>query len=118
VRTLRKSPGFAAVAIFALVLGIGVSTEILLAAGARQAQQPRIVDLRASDAVTLKASYFAAGKRGPGVLLLHQVNRDRTAWDDVARHLAAAGVNTTTLAMGGTVIAGGRRPRCSRPRAG
>ena len=35
---------------------------------------PRIVDLRASDGTVLKASYFAAAKPGPGVLLLHQVN--------------------------------------------
>ncbi len=74
---------------------------VLFAAAARQGQQPRIVDLKAPDGVALRASYFAAGKRGPGVLLLHQVNRDRTAWDDVARRLAAAGINTLTLDMRG-----------------
>jgi hypothetical protein len=38
---------------------------------------PRVVELKASDGTPLKASYFAADKAGPGVLLLHQSNRDR-----------------------------------------
>jgi uncharacterized damage-inducible protein DinB len=44
----------------------------------------RIVDLTAADGTPLKASYFDAGKPGPGVLLLHQGNRDRKSWDAVA----------------------------------
>jgi predicted alpha/beta hydrolase len=77
------------------------------AAGAAQGQQlphpsaARAVDLKASDGTMLKASYFAAAKPGPGVLLLHQSNRTRKAWDDVAAHLAAAGINTLTLDMRG-----------------
>src|SRR5579864_5853047 len=62
---------------------------------------PRIVDLRASDGTVLKASYFAAAKPGPGVLLLHQSNRDRKSWDGEAAQLAAAGFNTLTLDMRG-----------------
>lgn len=61
----------------------------------------RVVDLKASDGTILKASYYAAGKTGPGVLLLHQVNRTRKAWDYVAMQLAAAGINTLTLDMRG-----------------
>jgi dienelactone hydrolase len=61
----------------------------------------RAVDLKASDGTALKASYFAAAKPGPGVLLLHQINRTRKAWDDLAGHLAAAGINTLTLDMRG-----------------
>jgi dienelactone hydrolase len=49
----------------------------------------------------LKASYFAAAKPGPGVLLLHQINRTRKSWDDLAGQLAAAGINTLTLDMRG-----------------
>src|SRR4029077_17196531 len=59
---------------------------------AQQAQQPsgaRVIDLKASDGTVLKASYFAAAKAGPGVLLLHQSNRTRYSWDGVARQLAA-----------------------------
>jgi dienelactone hydrolase len=77
------------------------------AASAPQAQQsqqpsaPRVVELKASDGTVLKASYFAAAKPGPGVLLLHQSNRTRDSWDGVARQLAAAGINTLTLDMRG-----------------
>ena len=43
-----------------------------------------LIDLKTSDGTVLKASYFAAAKPGPGVLLLHQSNRTRKAWDDLA----------------------------------
>jgi tetratricopeptide (TPR) repeat protein len=58
---------------------------------------PRVVDLKAPDGTPLKATYFAAAQPGPGVLLLHQSNRTRKSWDDVATQLAAAGINTLTL---------------------
>ncbi len=55
------------------------------------------IDLTASDGLKLKATYFAAEKPGPGVLLLHQCNRQRRVWDDLARQLASAGINVLTL---------------------
>jgi dienelactone hydrolase len=61
----------------------------------------RVVDLKASDGTLLEATYFAAAKPGPGVLLLHQSNRTRDSWDGLARQLAAAGINTLTLDMRG-----------------
>ncbi len=57
----------------------------------------RVIDLTASDGLKLKATYFAAEKPGPGVLLLHQCNRQRRVWDDLARQLASAGINVLTL---------------------
>src|SRR5205814_3274018 len=45
----------------------------------------------------LKASYFAAAKPGPGVLLYHQSNRARKSWEDIARQLVAAGINVLTV---------------------
>lgn len=66
-----------------------------------------VVELKASDGTILKASYFAAAKSGPGVLLLHQSNRTRDSWDGVARQLAAAGMNTLTLDMRGFGESGG-----------
>ena len=66
-----------------------------------------MVDLKATDGTVLKASYFAAAKPGPGVLLLHQINRTRKAWDDLAGQLAAAGINTLTLDMRGFGESGG-----------
>jgi dienelactone hydrolase len=74
---------------------------------ARQPSDPRVVDLKAADGTILKASYFAAAKPGPGVLLLHQSNRTRDSWDGVARQLAAAGINTLTLDMRGFGESGG-----------
>jgi Serine aminopeptidase, S33 len=67
----------------------------------------RVVDLKASDGTVLKASYFAAAKPGPGVLLLHQVNRQRKVWDELAGQLVAAGINTLTLDMRGHGESGG-----------
>src|SRR6202041_3078358 len=64
---------------------------------AKEAPAPRIVDLTAGDGIRLKASYFPAGKPGPGVLLLHQCNRQRKIWDGLAQQLAAAGINVLTL---------------------
>ena len=85
-------------------------TNSAAASSAPQALQlpaPRLVDLKAADGTILKASYFAAAKPGPGVLLLHQSNRTRDAWDGVARQLAAAGINTLTLDMRGFGESGG-----------
>jgi dienelactone hydrolase len=64
--------------------------------------------LEAPDGTLLKASYFAAAKPGPGVLLFHQSNRTRKAWDDVAWQLAAAGINTLTLDRRGFGESGGK----------
>ena len=78
-----------------------------LAQQALQPVAPRFVDLRAADGTILKASYFAATKPGPGVLLLHQSNRTRKSWDDLAAQLAAAGIHTLTLDMRGFGESGG-----------
>jgi dienelactone hydrolase len=89
---------------------LGQGTNNAEAASAPQAPQPaapRVVDLKAPDGTLLKASYFAAAKPGPGVLLLHQINRTRKAWDDLAAQLAAAGINTLTLDMRGFGESGG-----------
>jgi dienelactone hydrolase len=69
--------------------------------GPEQRSAPQAVDLKASDGVVLKASYFASATPGPGVLLLHQSNRTRQAWNELAQQLAAAGINTLTLDMRG-----------------
>jgi pimeloyl-ACP methyl ester carboxylesterase len=89
---------------------------VLLAAAAASApaEQPaqalpaaRAVNLKASDGTILKASYFDAGRPGPGVLLLHQSNRGRRSWDEVARQLAAAGISTFSFDLRGYGESGG-----------
>lgn len=67
----------------------------------------RMVDLTATDGTLLKATYFPAAQPGPGVLLLHQCNRQRRVWDDLARRLAAAGVNVLTIDHRGFGESGG-----------
>lgn len=69
----------------------------------------RDVDLTAADGVKLKASYFAAAKAGPGVLLLHQCNQQRKNWEVLATQLAAAGINVLTLDYRGFGESGGPR---------
>jgi dienelactone hydrolase len=90
---------------------LGQGTNSAAAASTPHAQPstfaPRVVDLKAPDGTLLKASFFAAAKPGPGVLLLHQINRTRQAWDEVAGQLAAAGINTLTLDVRGYGESGG-----------
>jgi dienelactone hydrolase len=78
-----------------------------LTCAAQQMPAPRVVDLTAPDGINLKATYFAAGKPGPGVLLLHQCNRQRKVWDDLAQRLAASGINVLTLDFRGFGESGG-----------
>src|SRR6266478_6372000 len=94
-----------------LILAVLISAASASAIRAQQAQNPspRIVDLKASDGILLKATYFAAGKPGPGALLFHQSNRTRTSWDDVPRQLAAAGINTLTIDERGYGESGGKK---------
>jgi alpha-beta hydrolase superfamily lysophospholipase len=70
---------------------------------------PRVVELKASDGVALKATYFSAGKQGPGVVLFHQANRTRTSWEGLARQLATAGINTLAVDGRGHGESDGRR---------
>jgi dienelactone hydrolase len=73
------------------------------------AAQPseRVVDLSTADGTKLKATYFDAGRPGPGVILLHQCNRQRKVWDDLARQLSAAGMNILTFDYRGFGESGG-----------
>jgi dienelactone hydrolase len=76
-------------------------------AGAQQPSAPRVVDLTAADGTNLKATYFAAGRPGPGVLLLHQCNRQRKVWDQLAKQMAASGLNVLTVDFRGFGESGG-----------
>jgi dienelactone hydrolase len=78
-----------------------------LGSAAQQTPATRIVTLTAKDGTILKASYFAAAKPGPGVLLLHQCNRQRKVWDILAERLASSGVNVLTLDYRGFGESGG-----------
>ena len=67
------------------------------------------VDIKAPDGVTLKGTYFSPGRPGPAILLLHQCNMDRHAWDGLAMDLAGAGVHVLTMDFRGFGESGGDR---------
>ena len=70
---------------------------IVLTCAAKPMPAPRTVSLTAPDGTILKATYFAAAKPGPGVLLLHQCNQQRKSWDVLADRLASSGINVLTV---------------------
>jgi dienelactone hydrolase len=109
MRQTRIGVLLVALAFAAVALERGMESGVAIVPRAYGSEQTavRIINLKASDGTLLKASYFAAAKPGPGVLLVHQVNRTRKDWDDVARQLAAAGINTLTLDLRGHGESGG-----------
>src|SRR4051794_14051033 len=86
----------------------------VMARAAPTKEGARDVDFKSADGTPLKGTYFAAAKPGPGVLLLHQSNRDRKSWVREAAQLAAAGFNTLTLDMRGFGESGGTRADSKR----
>ena len=80
-----------------------------MVATAQSLPAPRVLDLSAADGTNLKATYFGAGRPGPGVLLLHQCNRQRKVWDGLAQQLATSGINVLTLDYRGFGESGGDR---------
>lgn len=68
---------------------------------------PRDIDLKAPDGTTLKATYFAAPKPGPGIVLLHMCNSQRKAWAGLGEKLAAQGFHAIALDYRGYGESGG-----------
>jgi tetratricopeptide (TPR) repeat protein len=69
----------------------------VIISAARTNNVEHAVNFKTADGTILNGTYFAAAKPGPGVLLFHQSNRTRKSWEDVARQLAAAGINVLTV---------------------
>jgi dienelactone hydrolase len=67
------------------------------------------VDLQAADGTRLRATYYAAAKPGPGIVLLHMCNSDRRAWASLGPRLAAAGLHALALDYRGFGESGGPR---------
>jgi dienelactone hydrolase len=55
------------------------------------------IDLKSPEGIALKASYFAPGRPGPGILLFHACNSDRSSWNDLATAAAARGFHVIAL---------------------
>lgn len=68
-----------------------------------------VVEVTAADGVKLAATYTSPGKPGPGVLLLHMCNSDRSAWKGLAAKLAARGIHSLAFDYRGYGDSGGER---------
>ena len=77
------------------------------AAGAPDTGTP--ASLAAPDGTKLAATYYSGAQPGPGILLLHQCNRDRSVWNALAEGLARAGFHVLTLDYRGYGESGGPR---------
>jgi dienelactone hydrolase len=91
----------------ALRIGSLICVALLGLTAARAEVTKRDADLSAPDGLKLKVTYYSAGKPGPGVLLMHQCNRDRTTWAPLATQLSLAGINVLTLDYRGFGESGG-----------
>ncbi|MBZ5537876.1 MAG: alpha/beta hydrolase [Acidobacteriia bacterium] len=87
--------------------GVLFASLLMLSCVATPMSAGQPVNLTASDGTLLKATYFAAAKLGPGVLLLHQCNQQRKSWDVLAARLAEAGINVLTVDYRGFGESGG-----------
>ena len=73
------------------------------------ANGPVDVTLQRLDGVALKATYFSPGRPGPGIMLLHQCNADRTSWASFAAKAAERGYHVLALDYRGYGESGGDR---------
>lgn len=92
-----------------LVGSILVWSALLLAGGAARADRGKDLDLKAADGTRLKATYYSAGKPGPGIVLLHMCNSQRKAWATLGPKLAAAGMHAIAIDYRGYGDSGGKR---------
>jgi dienelactone hydrolase len=67
------------------------------------------IDLKSPDGIALKASYFSSDRPGPGLLLLHACNRDRSSWNGLATAAAARGFRVLALDYRGYGQSGGTK---------
>ena len=90
---------------------------LLCCSSATWSQNPsqKDVDITAPDGIKLRATFFAAGKPGPGVLLLHMCNTTRKSWEPVAKQLSERGINALTIDNRGFGESGGPRFDLSKP---
>src|SRR5688572_21888490 len=77
--------------------------------GSLDVTPPRDVTISAADGTKLSATYYAAAKPGPAVLLLHMCNTTRRSWDPLAPQLAAAGIHALSVDYRGFGDSGGPR---------
>ena len=59
------------------------------------------VDIQAPNGALLKGTYHSPGQAGPAILLLHQCNMDRRAWDVLTGDLTSTGFHVLTFDLPG-----------------
>lgn len=79
------------------------------ASSAQQTSAARTVELSAPEGTKLVGTYFAAEKPGPAIILFHQCNMNRKAWDPLVKSLNAAGMNVLAMDNRGFGDSGGKR---------
>lgn len=92
-----------------LVTSMVACCALLFAGGVARADRGTDVDLKAADGTKLKATYYPAGKPGPGIVLLHMCNSERKAWATLGPRLAAKGMHAIALDYRGYGQSGGKR---------
>ncbi|HVB38762.1 MAG TPA: alpha/beta fold hydrolase [Vicinamibacterales bacterium] len=90
-----------------VLIGITMAVTAALGLAVSAQVQHHDVDIKAPDGVNLRATYYSSGRKAPGILLLHQCNMDRHAWDQLAADLAAEGFNVLTMDYRGYGESGG-----------
>lgn len=86
-----------------------IAAMLACAAGLSAKVQKKDVEIKAADGVMLKGNYFASGRSGPAMLLIHQCNMDRHAWDGLAMDLASSGISVLTYDNRGFGDSGGSK---------
>jgi dienelactone hydrolase len=90
-----------------------VSALILLVAGigvvAAEPVTGTPASISAPDGTKVAATYYSGDKPGPGILLLHQCNKDRSSWNALAEQLARTGFHVLTMDYRGYGESGGKR---------
>ena len=78
-----------------------------IAGAARASVTGTAVELKAADGTKLAATYYSGDRPGPGILLLHQCNKDRSSWNGLAESLARQGFHVLTMDYRGFGQSGG-----------
>jgi len=90
---------------------------LFLTASALAQTAAKDLDLTAPDGTKLRATFYAAAKPGPGVLLLHMCNTTRKSWEPVAKELSQSGINALTIDNRGFGESGDARYEGASPEA-
>lgn len=78
-----------------------IAAVLAVATFASAASQRSDIDIEGADGVMLKATYTSPGRPGPAMLLIHQCNMDRSAWDGLTEQLVGAGIHVLSMDLRG-----------------